>query len=85
MQFWLESDKSADEMHESHEGFRQLVVASGNSPEFLDSTKESLHFLPHLRRSSLRTEWGNEHRGGEGLGRRLTDSGTSLARLATQG
>ena len=35
-------------MDESHEGFRQFVVASGNAPEFLDSTKKPLHFLPHL-------------------------------------
>ncbi len=34
-------------MNESHEGFGQFVVASGDSTEFLDSTKEPLHFLTH--------------------------------------
>ena len=47
----LKSDKSADEMNESHESFGEFVVASGDSPEFFDSAKESLHFLPHLRRT----------------------------------
>ena len=47
MRFWLKPDKSADEMDESHEGFGQFVVASGNAAEFLDSTKEPLHFLTH--------------------------------------
>ena len=44
----LKSDESANEMNERHEGFGQFVVASGNPPEFFDSTKEPLHFLKHL-------------------------------------
>ena len=38
-------------MNESHESFRQFVVASRNSAELLDSTKEPFHFLTHLRRA----------------------------------
>ena len=34
-------------MNESHEGFGQFVVASGNAPELFDAAKEPLHFLPH--------------------------------------
>ena len=82
---FLKPDESADEMDESHESFCQFVVASRNSAEFFDSTKEPLHFLPHLRRASLRTEFENGHRGSGGLCRRLTDSETGLARLAIQG
>ena len=78
-------------MNESHESFRQFVVASGNSAEFFDAAKEPFHLLPALPRrpflqlGSLMLAFGNGHRGSEGVCRRLKDLVTSLARLAIQG
>ena len=43
----MKSDECADEMDESHEGFGEFVVASGDAPELFDSAKEPLHFLTH--------------------------------------
>ena len=35
------------ESDEGHEGAGKPVIASGDAPEFFDSAKEPLHFLPH--------------------------------------
>ncbi len=43
----VEGDVGGGEVDEGHEGAGELVVVSGDAPEFFDSTKESLHFLPH--------------------------------------